>query len=187
MTAFTRYFLAATGAALALALLIAMPGDLAAAGGQGPGPGPGQGMGRRMGMGMGQMDESHMADMRMFHFLLDHGKDVRRSVTFLDNGIDTLTESDVPEVASTIKAHVASMYKRLEEQRPIHQRDPLFRELFKAADRISMTMTPTDKGIRVVETSTDPAVVKLLHEHARTVDLFIKNGRAEMHRNHPVP
>jgi hypothetical protein len=30
-------------------------------------------------------------------------------------------------------------------------------------------------------------VVKLLQEHARVLDLFIKNGYDEVRKNHPVP
>ncbi|MGE3276875.1 MAG: hypothetical protein AB7O67_17320 [Vicinamibacterales bacterium] len=142
---------------------------------------------RGRGMGGMMMDESHMADMQVFHYLLDHRAEIRRSVTRLDNGIDTLTESDVPDVAAKIKAHVGAMYTRMKDGRPIHQRDPLFREVFRVADRITVTMTPTEKGIRVVETSDDPEVVKVLYAHADTVDAFIANGRSEMMKDHPLP
>jgi hypothetical protein len=140
----------------------------------------------RPGMGMGH-DDGHRADMQVLHFLLAHRAEIRRSVTNLPDGIDTVTESDVPEVAATIKGHVASMYKRVEDKRPIHQRDPLFREIFANADKIVMKTVPTEKGIRVIETSTDPYVASLLHEHAKVLNLFIANGMAEMHKDHPVP
>jgi hypothetical protein len=39
----------------------------------------------------------------------------------------------------------------------------------------------------VVETSTDPYVVKLLQAHAEVVNGFIANGHAEMMKNHPLP
>jgi len=110
--------------------------------------------------------------------------DIRRTVTILPNGIDTLTESDKPEVATKLKVHVSAMYVRLREGRPIHQRDPLFAELFSHADQIDANITYTDKGLHVVETSTDPAVAHLLHKHAETVDRFIKNGMPEMMKDH---
>lgn len=37
------------------------------------------------------------------------------------------------------------------------------------------------------ETSKDAYVVKLLQEHGKVVDLFIKNGNAELPRNHKAP
>jgi len=132
-------------------------------------------------------DDSHRSDMQVFHFLLAHRADIRRTVVNLPDGIDTLTESDVPDVAASIKGHVASMYKRVEDKRPIHQRDPLFREIFANADKIVMKLEPTAQGVRVIETSTDPYVASLLHEHARVLNLFIANGMSEMHKDHPVP
>jgi hypothetical protein len=138
------------------------------------------------GMAMRQ-DDGRRADMQVFHYLLEHRAEIRRTVVDLPDGIDTLTESDVPEVAASLKGHVASMYKRVEEKRPIHQRDPLFREIFANADKIVMKLEPTAKGVRVIETSTDPYVATLLQEHAKVLNLFIANGMAEMHKDHPVP
>jgi len=73
------------------------------------------------------------------------------------------------------------------EARPIHQRDPLFREIFRNASRISAQYEPTPKGSRVVETSSDAYVVKLIQAHAEVVTAFIANGHAEMMKTHAVP
>jgi hypothetical protein len=45
----------------------------------------------------------------------------------------------------------------------------------------------TRDGVRVIETSDDPYVVKLLQTHAEVVSAFIANGRSEMMKNHPLP
>ena len=145
----------------------------------------GKGEGSAMAMPMGD-DPSMMADMHVLHFLLENRADIHRIVAVLPNGIDTLTESDKPEVAAQLKTHVAAMYARLKDGRGIHQRDPLFQELFAHADQIDATISYTENGVRVVETSTDPAVAKLLHKHAEVVDGFIKNGMTEMMKSHPV-
>ena len=76
---------------------------------------------------------------------------------------------------------------RVKEGRPIHRRDPLFAERFLYADRIEARHEPTAGGIRLVETSQDAYVVKLLQAHADVVSAFIAHGRAEMMKNHPVP
>jgi len=131
-------------------------------------------------------DPSMMADMQVLHFLLDNRADIRRIVAVLPNGIDTLTESDRPEIVAQLKTHVAAMYARLKDGRGIHQRDPLFQALFAHADQIDANISYTDNGVRVVETSTDPAVATLLHKHAEAVDNFIKNGMTEMMKNHPI-
>lgn len=140
------------------------------------------------GKGFGpEKNAAHRADMELFHFLLDHRKEITRSVTNLPNGIETLTESDNPQVTGKLHAHVASMYKRVEEKRPIHARDPLFAEIFRNTDKITMKLEKTQKGVRVIETSEDPYVAKLIQAHAEVVNLFLKNGRTEMRKNHALP
>lgn len=149
---------------------------------QGPGPGPGPGQGRGM-----MHDPSHRADMELFHVLLDNGAKIQRTVTVRADGVESITESDDPAIAKAIQTHVASMSARVKEARPIHQRDPLFREVFLHASKIAMTHETTAKGVKVVETSTDPYVVKLIQAHAEVVTAFIANGRAEAMKDHPVP
>lgn len=153
---------------LTAGLLFAQPGP----GGKGPGAGK---------------DPMHRADMELFHFLLDHRGEISRKVTRLPNGIETLTESNNPVVTKKLQEHVVSMKKRVEEKRPIHARDPLFAEIFRNADKISMTVRKTANGVKVTETSEVPYVAKLIQAHADVVDLFVKNGRMEMMKNHPLP
>jgi hypothetical protein len=133
------------------------------------------------------MDDQHMKDMELFHYLGDHGSEITRSITVLPNGVETLTESDNPEVAVRIQEHVLSMSARVKDRRPIHMRDPLFREVFANADKIVMRHEQTPKGVKVIETSDDSYVAKLIQAHAEVVSLFIKNGREEMRKNHDVP
>lgn len=145
---------------------------------------PAFGQGRGPGM-MG--DATHAADMQVFHQLFDHRTEIKRQVTKLANGIETLTESSNPAVTRLLQAHVASMLARVDQQRAIHLRDPLFAELFRHADRIAVRHEMTEKGVHVFETSYDPYVVSLLQAHADVIDAFLANGRSEMMKNHPVP
>lgn len=157
---------------------------------QGPGgpPAGGAGQGMAGGLGRGMMhDPAHRADMEVFHQLLDHGAKIRRQVTRRPDGVEAVTESDDPALARAIQTHVSSMSARVKEARPIHQRDPLFREVFAHAARITMTYESTATGVRVVETSTDPYVVKLIQAHADVVSAFIAHGRAEAMKDHAVP
>lgn len=146
-------------------------------------PGPGRGP---MGKGPGG-DPAFAADRELFHSLLEHRADIRRDVKKTNNGVETLTESDKPEVAASIQKHVASMEKRVKDKQPIHLRDPLFAEVFRHTDKIKFVYEKTDKGMRVTETSDDAYVVKLIQAHAEVVSLFIKNGFDEVRRNHDVP
>jgi hypothetical protein len=139
------------------------------------------------GMGQGRHDGAHMDDMRGIHALLDQRAHITRTITLRPDGVETLTESTVPEVARLIRTHVAAMYARVDGGQPIHQRDPLFREVFAHARQIVMRHEATPAGIRVVETSTDPYVARLIQAHAEVVSAFLANGRSEMMKDHPVP
>ena len=174
-----RFFLASLMLAAIVGWAAAQEGASCCRGGQ-------REQGQHRGGGMG-MDEDHRADMEMFHFLLDHRDVIDRVVKELPDGVETLTESDDPEIAAAIREHVSAMYGRLEENRPIHRRDPLFAEIFRYADQIEMTMEKTDKGLFVRETSSAPYVAELIKSHAKVVSGFIENGREEMRKNHALP
>ena len=165
------------GLAIAAGLMAGAGAMLAAQGGM-------SGMGRG---GMMKPDPAHQADMTLFHELLDQRAHITRTVTPRPDGVESLTESDDPAIAAKIRAHVDSMSARVKEARPIHQRDPLFQEVFKHADKIVMRAESTPKGVKVVETSSDAYVVKLIQAHAEVVSAFIANGHVEMMKNHPVP
>ena len=66
-------------------------------------------------------------------------------------------------------------------------RDPLFRAIFANADKIVMKQENTAKGVRVIETSADPYVAKLIQAHAEVVSAFLANGVEEMHKDHALP
>lgn len=127
------------------------------------------------------------ADMPLIHQLFAHRSEITRQVIAREDGVETITESKNPEVTRILQQHVAAMLARVEEGRPIHQRDPLFAELFRYADRIEARHERTAGGVRVVETSPDAYVAKLIRAHADAVSAFIANGHAEAMKNHPVP
>ena len=160
--------------------------NLSAQGGPGHGRGPGfrGGHGQRGGHGR---DERHDADHEVFHFLLSNHEKISRKVTQLPNGVETLTESDDPEIASKIKEHVEWMEYRVEHSQPIRMRDPLFAELFRHADKIDMKHEDTENGVRVIETSDDPYVATLIKRHAEVVSGFVEQGYAEAMKNHQIP
>jgi hypothetical protein len=127
------------------------------------------------------------ADRDVFHELLQNHTKIQRSVTRLENGVETLTESDDPAIAAKIQEHVASMHARVEDGRGLRFWDDLFVAVFQNYKRITMSVENTKQGVRVRETSDDPAVVRLIQAHADVVSLFVKYGFEEAHRNHAVP
>ena len=139
-----------------------------------------------MGRGPGR-DPAFAADRDLFHSLLRNREVIHREVKKTEHGVETRTESDNPEVALMIQKHVTSMKKRVEENRPIHLRDPLFAQVFEHSAKIKMDYVKTKNGVIVTETSDDPYAVKLIQKHAEVVSLFIKYGFDEVHRNHDPP
>lgn len=83
-------------------------------------------------------DERHDDDHRVFQFLLENHKLIEREVKFLENGVETLTESENPEVAQKIQEHVKWMQHCVEHQQPIRRRDPLFDALFRHSPKFQM-------------------------------------------------
>lgn len=147
---------------------------------------PVAGQGGRGGRGM-MGDAGHAADMQLFHQLFAHRTEIQRRIIARDDGVETITESANPEVTRVLQTHVESMLARVKEGRPLHQRDPLFVELFRYAGQIEATHELTPGGVRVVETSRDAYVAKLIQAHAQVVSAFIANGMPEMMVNHPLP
>lgn len=126
------------------------------------------------------------ADQAVFHDLLENHKEIRRTVKRLNNGVETLTESDKPEVSAKIQEHVAAMHKRVKDGRGLRFWDDLFVAVFKNHAKISMTVENTKKGVLVKETSDDPLTVKLIQAHAEVVSKFVEFGFEEARKNHPV-
>ncbi len=137
--------------------------------------------------GYRQGGADHQQDHAVIQDLLDQGSLIQRKVTLIEDGVETLTESENPELAVKIKEHVHAMHRRVVDVRPIRMRDPLFAAIFENAEAISMQITETEKGVRVIETSPHPYVVKLIQEHARVVSNFVKFGHSEAMKNHSVP
>jgi intracellular sulfur oxidation DsrE/DsrF family protein len=157
--------------------------------GRGPRSAPGQGLGQHgpdQGTEHGH-DDRHADDHEVFQFLLTNHEKIKRSVKELPNGVETLTESDSPEIAAKIKEHVEWMEYRIENANPIRMRDPLFAEIFKHTDKIKMLHEETEKGVRVTETSDEPYVAKLIQAHAQVVSGFVERGFAEAMKNHAIP
>lgn len=118
-------------------------------------------------------DGAHAADMQVFHQLFDDRTEIARQVVMRPDGVETVTESTNREVIRLLQTHVTSMLARVKEGQPIHRRDPLFAELFRYANQIEAKYDLTPGGVRVIETSPDAYVVKLLQAHAEVVSAFI--------------
>lgn len=135
-------------------------------------------------MMQGGQDAGAMAQMRGIHELFANHDRMTRTVTNLPDGIRTVTESDDPRVAKLITDHVASSRKQVESGidpgLPIES--AALRAIYAHYDKIVTTVEATEKGVVVVQTSTDPQVVAALQQHAAEVTEFINDGMAAMHK-----
>ncbi len=138
------------------------------------------GMGPGM-MGMAQ-DSATMAEMGPIHELIINHDRIQRTVTNLPDGIRTVTESDDPQVALAIKEHVKSMNQRIIAQSDpgLPVESPAAHLILRNGDKVQTTVETTAKGVIVIQTSTDPATVAALQQHAEEVNDLVGGGMAAM-------
>lgn len=124
----------------------------------------------------------------VFHKLLSEHKKIDRKVEDIDGGVRTVTTSDDPEIAKLIQLHVRQMAARFDAGMPVRRWDPLFAELLKHYDKVTMTIEDIPGGLRVTETSDDPQVVLLIRQHAhKGVSEFVERGFDRAHEESPLP
>ncbi len=120
--------------------------------------------------------ETEVADLRT---IFQQHMEIERRVTNLSNGISTFTASQNPAVRAVIVSHVSMMVTRLAEGRnpEVIIQSPTLDALFDVHEEIEIT----DTGIDVIQTSSNPEVVKLLQTHAAEVSDMSKRGMAAVH------
>ena len=139
-------------------------------------------MGGPMAGGMQHGDAAFGDDMQLVHAMLFNHDKIKRTVTNLPDGIRTITESDDPQVAQAIKAHVASMERRLGDGKEFNLFSPTIPVLFENRDKIKTAVTTTEMGSIVTQTSSDSKVVAALQAHASEVSELARDGMVAMMR-----
>lgn len=136
-----------------------------------------------MGGGMGEMmaPDNMAGPMRTGMELFARHAQIRRTVTELPNGIHAVTESDDPQTAAIIQAHVSDMYQRLDENRPFpYMMSRSVPAMFARSTDYQRKLEATPKGIAVTETSNDPAMVAVIRAHAQELNGFVREGMPAM-------
>ena len=104
--------------------------------------------------------------------------------------MSTTTTSDAA-LAATLQEHVAEVKALAESGGTIRTCDPLFAEMFKHVDNVSLNITNVDGGVYVRSTAIDgdACVAQMIKAHAAVVSLFVENGMSEtrMCKAHSVP
>lgn len=142
---------------------------------------PGQPTGPRRGSADVQLTDNGMMDganMGQYMEMFARHNEISRTVTDIPGGVRATTESNSPDLAAQLQAHVSDVYSRLDNgiavmgaatsaTLPILVRNA-------GAYRRRLTLTPT--GITVEETSDDPALTQVIRDHAREVSGFVADG-----------
>ena len=89
-------------------------------------------------MGEGMMGGATAGDMSTYRELFARHSEIRRTVEEIPGGVRTVTESDAPERASQLQAHVASMYEHLDRPAEVSCMSDTLPTLFRDADRDGM-------------------------------------------------
>jgi hypothetical protein len=110
-------------------------------------------------------------------------KGIIRVVSNLENGIVTTTEAENETLKETIVSHVTMMVTRLQEGKnpEVMIQSPTLDALFDVYEEIDTEIELTDMGIKVIQTSTNLEVIKLLQKHAAEVSDMSKRGMVAVH------
>lgn len=136
--------------------------------------------------GPGQVGRGR-TEMQNAHFLIINHDRLERSVEAIPNGVRTVTTTEDPELLEPLRQHVQEMSAVLEAGGHIRKWDPLFAEIFEHSEAIQIEIEEIDDGVRVIETSEDEEVVKLIRAHARKIDQFLARGQEACREATPLP
>jgi hypothetical protein len=121
-------------------------------------------------------------DMARYMEMFKRHNELARTVEEIPGGIRTTTQSNSPELAAQLTAHVSSMYSHLEQGGEVMCMSDSLPTLFRRADgyRRQLTFTPT--GVIAEETADDPQLVAAIRAHAQEVTGFVRDGMPPMMR-----
>ena len=95
-------------------------------------------------------------------------------------GVRTTTQSSSPELAAQLKAHVSSMYSRLDQNAEVTCRSQTLPTLFRNSRGYRRRLTFTPTGVIAEETADDPALTQTIRAHAAEVSGFVNEGMQAM-------
>jgi hypothetical protein len=122
------------------------------------------------------------AEMATYMEMFNRHNEIRRTVEDIPGGVRTTTESDSPDLAAHLHAHVPSMYAHLNEGNEIMCMSGSLPTLFRRAGNYQRQLTLTPKGVVAVETADDPELTRAIRAHAQEVTGFVNDGMPAMMR-----
>ena len=109
--------------------------------------------------------------------------DITRSVEMLPNGIRTVTETENAALRDALVSHVSVMITRVDagDDPEIPIQSLMLTPIFEGGNTITTEINPTEMGVEVIQTSTDPKVVEALQKHANEVSDLAARGMDAVH------
>ena len=138
-------------------------------------------LGIRLTDGGGMMGASP-ADMTLYMDMFNRHTEITRTVEEIPGGVRTTTQSDAPDLAAQLHAHVSSMYSHVDHGSEVMCMSQSLPTLFRNAGgyRRQLTLTPT--GVIAEETADNPALTQAIRAHAQEVTGFVRDGMPPMMR-----
>lgn len=123
------------------------------------------------------------ADMGRYMEMFDRHREISRVVEEIPGGVRTTTQSNSPELAAQLQAHVSGMYARLDQGTEVRCMSQSLPTLFRRASGYRREFRFTATGVIAEETAEDPALTDAIRAHAREVTGFVEQGMPAMMRN----
>ena len=120
-------------------------------------------------------------DMSRYMEMFNRHQEISRVVEEIPGGVRTTTQSNSPELAAQLQAHVSSMYSRLDQGTEVRCMSQSLPTLFRRATGYHRQITLTATGVIAEETAEDhPALTDAIRAHAREVTGFVQQGMPAM-------
>lgn len=123
------------------------------------------------------------ADMSRYMEMFDRHREISRVVEEIPGGVRTTTQSNSPELAAQLQAHVSSMYSRLDQGTEVRCMSQSLPTLFRRASGYRRQFSFTATGVIAEETAEDPALTDAIRAHALEVTGFVEQGMPAMMRH----
>ena len=115
-------------------------------------------------------------DMTRYMEMFSRHREINRVVEEIPGGVRTTTQSNSPELAAQLQAHVSSMYSHLDQGTEVRCMSQSLPILFRQANGYRRQFTFTATGVIAEETADDPALSEAIRAHAREVTGFVQQG-----------
>jgi hypothetical protein len=122
------------------------------------------------------------ADMSRYMEMFNRHNEITRTVEEIPGGVRTTTQSNSPDLAAELQAHVSSMYAHLDQSAEVMCMSGSLPTLFRNANGYRRQLTLTPNGVIADETADDPVLTQAIRAHALEVTGFVRDGMPPMMR-----